>query len=102
MALVFDPQTGFSADDVAAVRAAVAQAWKQAFKSDGTAELNTEAETPAGQIIDSQAASIVQKDSEILYLANMLNPLKATGIFQDALARFTSCSASPPYHQARS
>lgn len=86
MALVFDPQTGFSADDVAAVRAAVAQAWKQAFKSDNTAELNTEPETPAGQIVDSQTASITQKDSEMLYLANMLNPLKATGIFQDALA----------------
>ena len=42
MALVFDPQTGFSADDVASVRAAVAQAWKQAFKSDGSAELKTE------------------------------------------------------------
>ena len=50
MALAFDPQTGFSADDVASVRAAVAQAWKQAFKSDGTAELNTEPETPAGQL----------------------------------------------------
>lgn len=86
MALAFDPQTGFSADDVASVRAAVAQAWKQAFKSDGTAELNTEPETPAGQLVDSQTASITQKDSEILYLANMLNPLKATGIFQDALA----------------
>ena len=48
MALAFDPQTGFSADDVASVRAAVAQAWKQAFKSDGKAELNTEPETPAG------------------------------------------------------
>ena len=85
MALTFDPQTGFSADDVSDVRAAVAQAWKQAFKSDNTAELNTEPETPAGQIIDSQTASITQKDSELLYLANMLNPLKATGIFQDAL-----------------
>ena len=85
MALTFDPQTGFSADDVSDVRAAVAQAWKQAFRSDNTAELNTEPETPAGQIIDSQTASIVQKDSEVLYLANMFNPLKATGIFQDAL-----------------
>ena len=86
MALTFDPQTGFSADDVSDVRVAVAQAWKQAFRSDNTAELNTEPETPAGQIIDSQTASITQKDSELLYLANMLNPLKATGIFQDALA----------------
>ena len=95
MALVFDPQTGFSADDVSDVRAAVAQAWKQAFKSDGTAELNTEPETPAGQIVDSQTASITQKDSEILYLANMLNPLKATGIFQDALAEIYFLQRKP-------
>ena len=85
MALVFDESLGFSADSVSEVRAAVAAAWKAAFKSDNTAELNTEPETPAGQIIDSQTASITQKDSELLYLANMLNPLKATGIFQDAL-----------------
>ena len=38
MALTFDPQTGFSADDVSDVRAAVAQAWKQAFRSDNTGE----------------------------------------------------------------
>lgn len=95
MALAFDPQTGFSADDVAAVRAAVAQAWKQAFKSDGKTELNTEPETPAGQLVDSQTASIVQKDSEILYLANMLNPLKATGIFQDALAEIYFLQRKP-------
>ena len=95
MALAFDPQTGFSADDVSDVRAAVAQAWKQAFRSDNTAELNTEPETPAGQIIDSQAASITQKDSELLYLANMLNPLKATGIFQDALAEIYFLQRKP-------
>ena len=95
MALTFDPQTGFSADDVSDIRAAVAQAWKQAFRSDNTAELNTEPETPAGQIIDSQTASITQKDSELLYLANMLNPLKATGIFQDALAEIYFLQRKP-------
>ena len=95
MALTFDPQTGFSADDVSDVRATVAQAWKQAFRSDNTAELNTEPETPAGQIIDSQTASITQKDSELLYLANMLNPLKATGIFQDALAEIYFLQRKP-------
>lgn len=95
MALTFDPQTGFSVDDVSDVRSAVAQAWKQAFKSDGKTELNTEPETPAGQLVDSQTASIVQKDSEILYLANMLNPLKATGIFQDALAEIYFLQRKP-------
>ena len=95
MALVFDESLGFSADSVSEVRAAVAAAWKAAFKSDNTAELNTEPETPAGQIIDSQTASIVQKDSELLYLANMLNPLKATGIFQDALAEIYFLQRKP-------
>ena len=95
MALVFDESLGFSADSVPEVRAAVAAAWKAAFKSDNTAELNTEPETPAGQIIDSQTASIVQKDSELLYLANMLNPLKATGIFQDALAEIYFLQRKP-------
>lgn len=95
MALAFNPDTGFSVDDISDVRGAVAQAWKRAFKSDGKAELNTEPETPAGQIIDSQTASITQKDSEILYLANMLNPLKATGIFQDALAEIYFLQRKP-------
>ena len=95
MALIFDPQTGFSADDVSDVRVAVAQAWKQAFRSDNTAELNTEPETPAGQLVDSQTASITQKDGELLYLANMLNPLKATGIFQDALAEIYFLQRKP-------
>ena len=95
MALAFDESLGFSADSVSEVRAAVAAAWKAAFKSDNTAELNTEPETPAGQIIDSQTASITQKDSELLYLANMLNPLKATGIFQDALAEIYFLQRKP-------
>ena len=95
MALVFDESLGFSADSVSEVRAAVAAAWKAAFKSDNTAELNTEPETPAGQIIDSQTASSTQKDSELRYLANMLNPLKATGIFQDALAEIYFLQRKP-------
>ena len=95
MALVFDESLGFSADSVSEVRAAVAAAWKAAFKSDNTAELNTAPETPAGQLVDSQTASIVQKDSELLYLANMLNPLKATGIFQDALAEIYFLQRKP-------
>mgnify|MGYP003455261689 FL=1 len=95
MALYFDADTGFSADSVSDVRAQVAAEWKSAFRKDGTPELNTAPETPAGQIIDSQTASITQKDSELLYLANMLNPLKATGIFQDALAEIYFLQRKP-------
>ena len=85
--LQFDPQTGFSVDDVETVREQVRQEWINAFKAENTPELDTEPETPAGQLIDSQTASIVQKDSEILYLANQMNPLTAEGVFQDALGQ---------------
>ena len=95
MALQFDADTGFSADSVSDVRSQVAAEWKSAFRKDGAPELNTEPETPAGQLVDSQTASIVQKDSELLYLANMLNPLKATGIFQDALAEIYFLQRKP-------
>ena len=80
MALVFDESLGFSADSVSEVRAAVAAAWKAAFKSDNTAELNTEPETPAGQTIDSPTASRTRKGRELLCLAHTLNPLRATGL----------------------
>ena len=95
MALYFDVDTGFSADSVSDVRAQVAAEWKSAFRKDGAPELNTAPETPAGQLVDSQAAAIAQKDSELLYLANMLNPLKATGIFQDALAEIYFLQRKP-------
>lgn len=85
--LHFDPQTGLSADSVSTVREAVRQDWKDAFRRDGAPELNTEPETPAGQLIDSQTAAIVDKDEEVLFVANQFNPLTASGIWQDALGK---------------
>lgn len=85
--LRFNPKTGVSVDDVSTVRERVRQAFIDAFKKNGEGELNTEPETPAGQLIDSITASIVQKDSEILYLANQFNPLTSSGIWQDALGQ---------------
>lgn len=85
--LRFNPKTGVSVDDVSTVRERVRQAFIDAFKKNGAGELNTEPETPAGQLIDSITASIVQKDSEILYLANQFNPLTSSGIWQDALGQ---------------
>ncbi|WP_297848765.1 baseplate J/gp47 family protein [uncultured Desulfovibrio sp.] len=85
--LHFDPQTGLSADSVSTVREAVREDWKAAFRREGLPELNTEPETPAGQLIDSQTAAIVDKDNEVLFLANQFNPLTASGIWQDALGK---------------
>ena len=85
--LHFDPQTGLYPDEITVVRENVRQDWVNAFKKDGLPPLNTEPETPAGQLIDSQTAAIVDKDSEVLYLANQFNPETAEGIWQDALAK---------------
>lgn len=86
MGIHFNPETGLSADDTAVIRAEVAAAWKAAFrKDDTTPELNTDPETPAGQLIDAMTAYIARKDAEVLKVANSFNPLTAVGVWQDAL-----------------
>ena len=88
MAVTFNPNTGLVAEDTAVIRQRIATQWKNAFNvSAGTPELNTEAETPAGQVIDGQAALISEKDGEILHLGNSFNHETATGVAQDALAK---------------
>ena len=96
--LHFDPATGFYADDTETVRAAVAADWVAAFHKDGQVDLNTDPETPAGQLIDSQTAAITEKDTELLYLCDQFNPAKNEGIFQDAIAKiyFLSRKAATP------
>lgn len=85
--LHFSDDTGFYIDDVADVREEVAGQWVTAFASAGTAQLNTEPETPAGQLIDSQTAAIAEKDAELLYLCNQFDPARNSGVFQDAIAK---------------
>lgn len=85
--LHFNPQTGLFADEIEDVRASVRQDWITAFARNGYPALNTEPETPQGQLIDSQTAAIVDKDGELLFLANQFNPLTAQGIWQDALGK---------------
>lgn len=82
----FDPDTGLSAQDTAAIRAAIVADWENIF-DDETATLNSDPESPAGQIIDSMAVLITAKDAELLELANQFNPATADGRFQDALAK---------------
>lgn len=87
MAIIFNPDTGFIADETGTIRNQIATDWKTAFKTDESApELNTGPETPAGQLIDGMAALVAEKDGEVLRLANGFNPKTATGIYQDALA----------------
>lgn len=85
MGITIDYDKGIKADDTATVRQSLVEAWESVF-SDENATLNTEAESPAGQIIDSQAVLVTAKDSELVELMNQFDPRKADGIFQEALA----------------
>ena len=87
MAVKFNPLTGMTPDDGQTIRSRLAQLWKKALQSKDSPELNTEPETPAGQLIDGQAALVIAKDNEVMHLANMINPATSDGIFQDALGR---------------
>lgn len=87
MALSFDPATGLVAPPTADIRAEVAAAFVAAFTKNGLPPLDTAAETPAGQLIDSIAAIVADKDAELLYLANQFNPLTAEGVWQAALGQ---------------
>lgn len=85
MAIHFDAEKGLSADSTATIRQGIVDDWENTF-SDENATLNTESESPAGQIIDSEAVLITAKDSALLELMNQFNPMTASGIFQDAIA----------------
>ena len=84
MGIIIDPQTGITADSTATVREEIATNWRNVF-NDENATLNTDTESPAGQIIDSEAIQIIAKDSALLELMNQFNPKTASGIFQEAL-----------------
>lgn len=84
--LNFDPQVGMVAPDTAVLRDAVAANWEQAFNTgDGSPTLDTEAATPAGQLVDAEAAYLAQVNAELLYLFSQLNPRTSEGVWQDAL-----------------
>lgn len=85
--ITFNSTTGLSAGSVEEVREQVRDIFVKAFKTNNGGVLNTDPSTPQGQLIDSITALIVEKDNDILYLANMFNPLKAEGIWQDALGK---------------
>ena len=84
--ITFDSKTGFDVTEITDLREQIASEWQNAFKEKDRPLLNTDPETPQGQIIDSQVASVNQKDSEVLYFAQQFDPRTAEGRFQDALA----------------
>ena len=93
--ITFDSKTGFEVTEITDLREQIATEWQEAFKEKDRPLLNTDPETPQGQIIDSQVASVNQKDSEVLYLAQQFDPRTAEGRFQDALAEIYFISRKP-------
>ena len=93
--LIFDDTAGVTVSDTEAVRNHVKQVFIDAFKGTGLPELNTDSSTAAGQLIDSITALVCEKDSELLYLANNFNPLKAQGIWQEALGKLYFLERKP-------
>lgn len=86
--LRFDPKTGLFVDAAEVVRAQIRADWVAAFAlQEGTPPLDTDPTTPAGQLIDSETAMVVTKDSEVLFMSQQFNPLTAEGVWQDALAQ---------------
>ena len=83
--IIFNSAKGFEVTEIPDLRDQIAAEWQNAFKENGKPLLNVDPETPQGQIIDSQVASVNQKDSEVLYLAQQFDPRIAEGRFQDAL-----------------
>lgn len=51
--------------------------------------------TPQGQLASSEAAVIAEKNSEIAYIANQVDPQYAQGRFQDAIARIYFLTRMP-------
>lgn len=93
--VTFDPQTGIKVSEVSEVREQVRAQWIKAFAQEGKPTLNTEPETPAGQLIDAQTYSIIEADNRLLFLANMFDPRKAQGIWQDALGKIYFLTRHP-------
>lgn len=93
--LTFNSQTGFSVSETSDIRDEVAQDWVDAFKEQGRPDLNTDPETPQGQVIDSETAAIHQKDVELAFLAQQFNPLTASGKWQEALGKIYYIDRKP-------
>lgn len=57
--------------------------------------VNPALETPQGQIASSQSAVIADKNAEVALIVNQMDPLYASGRFQDALGRLYFLSRKP-------
>ena len=57
--------------------------------------LNPALETPQGQLATSQAAIVAEKNAEIAYISNQVDPQYASGRWQDAIGRIYFLTRKP-------
>lgn len=57
--------------------------------------VNAALETPQGQLASSEAAVIADKNSEVAFIVNQIDPQYADGRFQDAIARIYYLTRKP-------
>lgn len=82
---IFGP-AGYVAPTGPAVLAGVQQDWLSAYAPYG--QLNLALDVGTGQVIQSEAAIIVDKDSQFVSLTAMFDPAFSSGIWQDAIGRY--------------
>lgn len=85
--IIFNPLVGIELPSTQEIREDLGEKIQQAFQtSPNDPLLNIEPSSPMGQVLDLIVAEIEAKNSEIAFLANMVNPETATGKYLDALA----------------
>lgn len=85
--IIFNPLVGVELPSTQEIREDLGEKIQQAFQTSPTDPLlNIEPSSPMGQVLDLIVAEIEAKNSEIVFLANMVNPETATGKYLDALA----------------
>ena len=85
--IIFNPLVGVELPSTQEIREDLGEKIQQAFQtSPNDPLLNIEPSSPMCQVLDLIVAEIEAKNSEIAFLANMVNPETATGKYLDALA----------------
>ena len=83
--IIFNPLVGVELPSTQEIREDLGEKIQQAFQTSPTDPLlNIEPSSPMGQVLDLIVAEIEAKNSEIVFLANMVNPETATGKYLDA------------------
>ena len=85
--LTFDPKVGVIVPEPMDVRQATAEKLKEIFSQVGEPELNTDAGTPAGQLVDLIAGEEISVNAKLAFIVQQLNPAIASGRWHEALGK---------------